>query len=192
MGASDRVSFIGLQQPIIAPCHVALGFDTASDDELMLARELAAGLIGESIATLETSRTMRALHPMSTMVFKENGMVTGVMGVLPLRASGLLALATDRFDPVNPDPDQIAPAGEEPLAFYGWGFAATTRRASAVVINGANLFRTTVFPTIPGFARAATDAGRRVLMGRLGYSPFPRSTTGLLWTPPIQANEAQG
>jgi hypothetical protein len=65
VGASDRVSFIGLQQPVIAPCHVELGFDTASDDDLMLARELAAGLIGESIATLETSRTMRALHPIS-------------------------------------------------------------------------------------------------------------------------------
>jgi hypothetical protein len=93
----------------------------------MVARELAAGLIGDTIATLETSRTMRALHPMSTMVFKEEGKVTGVLGALPLRASGLLALATDRFDPVNPDPDQIAPAGEEPLAVYGWGFAATTR-----------------------------------------------------------------
>jgi hypothetical protein len=192
VGVSDQATFVRLEPPVIASCHVELGFEAASDDDLMFARELAAGLIGERIATLETSRTMRALHPMSTMVFKEEGKVTGVLGALPLRASGLLALATDRFDPVNPDPDQIAPAGEDPLAVYGWGFAATTRRASAAVLNGANLFRTTVFPTIPGFARAATDAGRRVLMGRLGYVPFPRSTTGLLWTPPLQASEPQG
>lgn len=191
MGVSDRASFATAEATGIAVCHAAIGLEAASDTDLMVARELAAGLIGESIATLETSRVMRALNPMSTMVFKEDGVVTGVLGALPLRASGLLALATERFDPVNPDPDQIAPSGEAPLAFYGWGFAATTRRASAVVLNGAILFRTTVFPSIPGFARAATDAGRRVLNGRLGYTPFPRSTTGLLWTPPVQSGEPQ-
>ncbi len=160
----------------------AIGLSIPVHDELADARAIAARLIGSHIASLETFHAVAKRNPTSLMVYHEQGVVTGLLGFLLLRPPALYNLATDKFDAVNPDLDLLTEPNEEPLAAYGWGLAATSLRAAAVVLNGANLFRE-LMPSIPFFARAATPDGRRILCGRLGYTPFPRNTSGLLWSP---------
>jgi hypothetical protein len=145
-----------------------------------------AALIGDWIASLETITSVYNRNPLSFLFYREGEAVTGVVSVLLLRPSGLLAIATDKFDGVSPDIDVIAPPDEVPTAGYGWALAAKSRRAAAAVLLGLDKIHTDLFPQIPFFARAATPDGRRVLCGRLRYVPFPRSNTGLLWSAPIQ------
>ena len=146
-------------------------------------------LIGDWIANIETIVEVSRRNPLSLLVYRENGKVTGVVCYLMLRPAGLLAIATDKFNGVNPDLDMIAGTGEVPLAGYGWALAAKSRKAAAAVLVGLEKVRSELYPNIPFFARAATNDGRRVLCGRLRYLPFPRSNTGLLWSPPLHSEE---
>ncbi|MEO6341406.1 MAG: hypothetical protein ABIO39_15290 [Caulobacteraceae bacterium] len=144
-----------------------------------------AALIGEWIASVETIVAVSRHNPQCLLVYREDGRVTGVVSFLLLRPAGLLSIATDTFDGVAPDIDMLTSPEETPLAGYGWALAAKTRKAAAAVLAGLGRVRTDLYPGIPFFARAATNDGRRVLCGRLRYLPFPRSNTGLLWSPPI-------
>lgn len=145
-----------------------------------------AALIGEWIASVETITGVYRRNPSSFLFYREDGKVTGILSVLLLRPTGLLALATDKFGGVSPDLDLIASPQETPLAGYAWGLAAKTRRAAAAILQGMDKIRVDVYPNIPFFARVATPDGGRIASGRLRYIPFPRSTTGLLWSAPIQ------
>ena len=170
------------EPPVLHADLSAIGLSIPAPEELAAARAIAARLIGPHIASLETFHAVAEKNAAGMMVYREQGQVTGVLAFLLLRPPALYALATDKFDAVNPDLELLARPDEEPLAAYGWGLAATSLRAAAVVLNGAGLFRG-LTPSIPFFARAATVDGRRILCGRLGYTPFPRNTTGLLWSP---------
>jgi hypothetical protein len=120
----------------------------------------------------------------SMFVHRLNGEIDGAFAMLPLRRSGLDALNAHSFNAKEPDWNQVAKAGEDPAAIYGWGFAASTRRAAAAVVRGAMLIREEAFGGIPWFTRAATPAGAKVILGKMGYRPFAGSDSGMLWSPP--------
>ena len=155
------------------------------EEELAPGRAVMAALIGEGISTIETITGIYHRNPLHFLIYREEEKVTGVISFLLLRPAGLLSMATDKFDGLTPDLDMIAGPDETPLAGYGWGLAARSRKAAAAVLVGIDKVRTELYPQIPFFARAATPDGRRVACGRLRYLPFPRSNTGLLWSPPI-------
>ena len=155
MGVSDRASFVTAEATAIAVCHMAIGLEAASDADLMVARELAAGLIGESIATLETSRIMRALNPMSTMVFKENGEVTGVLGALPL-LPWLLARLT------------LLPAGARRSGLAGLALLATLREPTPLALLTRLTLLALLTPVLLLAALSLLPAIRRVaVLGRV-------------------------
>jgi hypothetical protein len=169
-----------------------LGLDYGTVEELPVARAMMAKLMGDWIANLDTIGAVYRRNPASMIVYRENGQCTGILSYLVLRPAGLLSIATDKFNGVNPDLDFIAGPDEAPLAGYGWALAATTRKAAAAVLVGLDKVRRDLHPNIPFFARAATADGKRVLCGRLRYIPFPRSETGMLWSAPLQnAGEEQ-
>jgi hypothetical protein len=163
-----------------------LGLDFAREEDLPAARAVMVSLIGDTIATAETILAVHRRNPKSIIVFRENGEITGTTSFLLLRAAGLLSIATDKFNGLAPDMDLIAGLDETPIAAYGWGIAAKTRRAAAAVLVGIDRVRNDLYPNIPFFARTLTADGQRVVCGRLRYLPFPRSKTGLLWSAPNQ------
>ncbi len=158
----------------------------ATPAEMAPARALAAELIGPYVVSEETFGYAHARTGGASMfVHRLDGAVDGAFAMVPLRRSGLHALHHHRFDAKNPDWDQVAEAGEEPAAIYGWGFAASTRKAAAAVVRGAMLLRDEAFPNIPWFTRAATPAGAKVILGKMAYRPFNGSDSGMLWSPPV-------
>ena len=162
-----------------------LGLDIPREDELEQGRAIMAALIGDWIASVETITAVYRRNPLSFLFYREEGKVAGIIAFLLLRPAGLLAIATDSFNGVSPDLDLIAGLDETPLAGYGWALAAKSRKSASAALLGMERVRTQLYPNIPFFARAATPDGRRVACGRLRYIPFPRSTTGMLWSAPI-------
>lgn len=152
----------------------------ALEGEIVEGRSAAADLISPDIASegafLAVHRRTRA----GVFVYRQDNFALGFLGVILLRESGLRRLAADRFDAIDPDLNDVCEAGEAPAAVYGWGFAASTVRASGACVLGLMALRDRVFPHLPFFCRAATPQGAKVILGKMGYQPHPRSASGLL------------
>jgi hypothetical protein len=158
-----------------------VGLRPANDDELDAARGLAAGLIGSDIATVDTLRAVQAATGASILVTRDSEGVAGVLAALLVRPRGRAQIEAGCFDGVGVDLDLLARPGETPAAFYAWGIASRSREASrAVVAGAAELSR--LFATMPRFARAATEAGARILTARMGYLPVC-GAPNLYWLP---------
>lgn len=111
--------------------------------------------------------------------------------MIPINPEGRRAIEEHCFDPRNPPNEYLSQPGDPFAAVYGWGIAGLTRRASATVVQGVKALRDH-FKDVPFYTRTATEAGRRVVCGRLGYAPFPGAPDDLLWNPvtPLQERAA--
>jgi hypothetical protein len=156
------------------------GLFPALEAEIIAGRETAAGLIGPEIAGENAFLTVHRRTRAGVFVYRQDRIAQGFLGVILLRDSGLRKLESDRFDALQPDLTDICEAGEAPAAVYGWGFAATTVRASGACVLGLMALRDRLFPQLPFFCRAATPQGAKVILGKMGYRPHARSATGLL------------
>jgi hypothetical protein len=165
--------------------EVAASFDLApaSDDDIRMGRQIAARLIGEGIAAADTFIAMQRLTRSSVFVYREEGAVTGMLGLFLLRPVGLRAIEAGVFDAVTPDMDMVARPGERPAACYGWGFAASTERGGAAVVRTAVALQERLFWAIPTFTRTATPDGLRVILGPMGYQRYSQSDPMLVWRP---------
>ena len=168
-----------------------LGLTPAETDDLPRARALAAQLIGPDIASADS---LAAVHRRSggvaVFVFREEVGVTGVMAWAPLSRLGFGALVGERFNGLDPDPLHIAAADEHPAAAYGWGMAGATSDARRAVVAGSIALYERILTDVPWFSRAATPDGRRVILGKFGFSPAPASTNGLLVRWPLPQERA--
>ena len=167
---------------------VRIGMEPATFADLAAGRALAASLIDPKIAAEEVLRAIHERNGAGLYVLREEGEVTGMLALVLLNAAGLRALCDNSFTPLAPSVDHVAALSEEPAAVYGWGSAARTRRAAAKVVL-ATATACDILPC-PSFARGTTDAGLHVLTRRLGMTPYPGSTTGLVWRPYPQARRA--
>ncbi len=168
-----------------------VGLHPANSEECDAGRAIAAELISPHVALAPTFHRVQSLTGAAISVCAQDGAVAGVMGMVPLTPAGLDAVQTHLFDPKNPPADHLCRDGDPFAAVYGWGLAATTRKASATVLLGALTLRKR-FSDLPFFTRAATPAGARVIYGRLGYAPYPGAPGDLLWNsvPPSQERAA--
>jgi hypothetical protein len=145
------------------------------------AHALAARLIGPGIAS---AATLSAVHERTggdaVFVLWEQGEITGVVAYAPLNRDGLDALVRDDFDGVSPDLAHVAGEGERPRAAYGWGMAGSTPAGRKAVVQAGIALYERVLPDTPWFSRAATPDGRRVVLGKFGFSPAPWSGSGLM------------
>ena len=157
----------------------AIGMAPVGIDELGAVRDLAARLISPDIAGEEALRRVHRRTGYGFYVAREAGVMSAVMALVLLNGAGLAAVQAETFDPLAPDPAHAVAPFETPRAVYGWGVAAATR-ASAAVLVASSWAVLDVIPR-PFFVRAATEAGWRMLTGKMSFVAYPGSTTGLLW-----------
>lgn len=137
-------------------------------EDLAELRRLAAELIGPSIVPLPALRAIQRKTGSTVLKVVEAGRMTGVLALARLTAGGLEALLRDDFDPLHPRLRHYAAPREQAAALYGLGIAAATRDAARLVVEGVARLRTELGGDLDFYARAATAAGRRVLIERLG------------------------
>ncbi len=165
-------------------CLASHGLEPATPADLPAGRALAAELINSEVATSETFAATHAKTGASVFVFRQGIQITGTLGLVPVGPDGLRMICNHSFNPRDPALSLICSPGDPFAALYGWGFAASTRKAAATVVLASMQLRDTVFAGIPCFTRAATPAGARIILTKMGYRPFPGSLTGLLISPP--------
>ncbi|HZZ87947.1 MAG TPA: hypothetical protein VFE13_06385 [Caulobacteraceae bacterium] len=140
--------------------------------ELAEARELAGTLMDHKVVGIDTLNAVLAIQPASTLIYKEDGKVTGVSGQLILTSAAFAPLLAGAFDAVNLDTTYLAREGELVALGYGWGIAASTKPAGYAVSNAGRVIRETLFPNIATFTKAVTAIGRHVALTRYGYQPL--------------------
>ena len=166
------------------------GMALATDDQIRAAREIAAKLISDGIASADTFIAVQTLTESSVFVFTESGRVTGMLGMFLLSERGLLAVKRGVFDAVAPDRAFVCQPGQPPAACYGWGFAATTEAGGRAAVKAAVALHDELFWAIPTFTRTATPDGVRVILGPMGYVRYRESDPTLVWLPPKAAKKS--
>jgi len=167
----------------VASLAVTYRLEALGDADIGIARDIGAALIGETLASADLlSAIQRATHNV-VFGFREDGALTGMMALLPLRQAGHALLLAGRFDARAPDLDLVARPGEAPACYYAWGIAATSKHAARAMIQFSSTLHQTLFWDIPSFTRAVTGDGVR-LMGSFGYRPINDADPQLIMAPP--------
>jgi hypothetical protein len=157
-----------------------LGAAEAAPADIAEMRALAARLIGPEIASEQTLRTIHARTGYGFYVVREEGRIAAVLALIMLNGLGLDAMGRGLFDTLSPSPGHAARPDENPVAVYGWGVAGSSREHATAIVNACKTAREAA-PELPFFARAATDAGRRLLTEKMAFRPYPGSSNGVLW-----------
>jgi hypothetical protein len=166
----------------------AFDLHLASPQACDAAHALAVEMISPRVALATTLRRAQETTRAAIFVTPDQDAPIGVLAILPLNSAGTAAVQQHLFDPRNPPSEYLSAAGDAFAGLYGWGFCATTRKASADVLTASRRLREH-FADVPFFTRAATPAGARVLRGRLRYSPYPGAPDDLLWNPVRNSQE---
>lgn len=154
----------------------------ATPNEIPVARDLAARLIGGPNVSAEVAARVRARQGGGIYVTRSDGEVTGVLALVFLTAAGEAAVTTELFDPLDPADAHVVVSGSDPCAVYAWGIAAADRDAARALVQTSWALGP-VLGHVPFYVRAATEAGRRLLCEKMSFTLYPGSTTGLLWAP---------
>jgi hypothetical protein len=167
------------------------GMVPAAEEEIAVARQLAADLMQHDVVSIGTLQAVRAIQPAAMLVYKEDGRVTGVFGQLVLRPSAIRRIFEGDFDALDVDTEYLSRAGEIAGLGYAWGLAASTKRAAASLILHGQLVRARLFPDLTIFTRAVTPVGRHIALNRYRYQPFRRPDDDLLIRlPELEAESA--
>lgn len=167
------------------------GMVPADEDEIAVARQLAADLMQHDVVSIGTLQAVRAIQPAAMLVYKEDGRVTGVFGQLVLRPSAIRRIFEGDFDALDVDTDYLSRAGEIAGLGYAWGLAASSKKAAASLILHGQLVRARLFPDLTIFTRAVTPVGRHIALNRYRYQPFRRPDDDLLIRlPELEAKSA--
>jgi hypothetical protein len=134
------------------------------------ARTLAAQLIGEGVATAARFLALQSHFGAAVFGLRQDGVLTGLLAAFPINAAGLAALELGAFDAVALDTTLVSRPGEEPAAYYGWGFAATNHDGARAVMLASIDIQRLLYWAVPTFARAVTPDGSRALQ-RIGFHP---------------------
>jgi len=168
------------------PSHVAAvaavhGLEALDADGIRDARALAAQLIGEGIATDGHLAALQAHFGASIFGLRQDGALCGLLAAFPLNEAGLEAVEQGRFNAVALDLALVARAGEQPTAYYGWGFAATNKDGARAVLKASVDIHRLLYWAVPTFARAVTADGVRALQS-IGF--IASNQDGLFQIPP--------
>lgn len=152
--------------------------------QLEQGRSIAASLIGPGIASVSSFDVATRWSGLSAFVYVENGSVTGMVGMLLLSQSGLIAVQQGIFNAIEPETKHLARKSDNVFGSYGWGVTATSKAGARAALAGGNAIYGSHLSTVPCFARAVTDDGVRVLSNSLGYQAVPWNDPGLYWIEP--------
>jgi hypothetical protein len=160
------------------------GVSPVKTEDLPEAQELATRLMEHKVASLETYLRVQTVQPAAVLVAKEAGVITGVVGMLFLRQAAVDQILAGEFDALDPATELLTVEGEAPKALYAWGVAASTKLGGQAILVGGRAVRLELFPTITGFTRAVTGAGRHVALTRYGYRPLRHPEDDLMVSEP--------
>ena len=163
----------------------AFGFRTVRPIEFPHVRRMAARLMAHEISSSRTFRAVQSIQASSSLCFCEDGVVTGVLGVLLLREAAVEQLKAGRFDGVEVDLDLLALPDEAPAIGYGWGMAASTKPAGAAIIAVTMPLRVGPLAALTFITKAVTGVGRHVSITRFGYRPLRGPDDDLLIMDPV-------
>jgi hypothetical protein len=169
-----------LDSPALLEAMAAIGMTQPTVEELQAGQALAGSLMKHKVVSVETLRAVQEIQPASSLVFKEDGVVTGVAGQLLLRQSAIAAFFEDRFSAADVNLDFLSREGELIAVGYGWGVAGSTPQARAAVHGFGRLMRSEVFPHLATFARAVTEVGRHICLSQYHYQPLRHPDDDLL------------
>jgi len=185
--------YLAPQPPLVLSRVIAVssphGVAPATSADLPEAQALATRLMEHKVASLETYLRVQRVQPAAVMVAKEAGRITGVVGMLFLRPAGVDQILDGVFDALDPPTEVLTAEGECPVALYAWGVAAATKPGGQAILVGGRAVRLELFPTITGFTRAVTGAGRHVALTRYGYRPLRHAEDDLMVSEPTLAAE---
>jgi hypothetical protein len=174
---------------VMAFC-AAQGFVPAALKDFERVHAMAAQLMSHKVSSVRTFKAVQAVQPWSSYVFREDGAITGLMGLLLLRRTALSQLLGGSFNGVEVDTDLLSRDCEIPAIGYGWGFAATTPASSAALKACGSPLRFGPLGCLTFVSTAVTPAGRHVCMTRYGYRPMRHPDDNLLISDPIAARKA--
>ena len=157
------------------------GFRKASHAELMDGLQLAESLIGQSLADADTISNLDQHTTVTVWVWGQP--IHGIHFMIPLTEVGTNAVRAGTFSASNPDLTHCATPADVCAGIYVGAYAGATKDARRSIMQGAAFIRATCFASVPCFARAATDDGKRS-MRSLGFGPLPNGD------PAIWAQEA--
>lgn len=209
MSQSFARSNLMARSPMTAPTTVARIARAAEDfhvhalsgSRLIEGRSLAVGLVGEPIASLETMSWVYERTKLGLLGVTHAGLngetdpddkspLCGLLGVVPLTMAGNQAVLVDTFDAVCPDPAHVCAIEDEPAGVFGWGIAVSRHEAARLLVNLGLFIYEHITPTADWYARAVTDDGARLLMGRMNFSLLEGTKIGTLWMPSYHKTQA--
>jgi hypothetical protein len=148
------------------------GFSPVEPHEFADVRDMAARLMKHDVSSCETFQSVQAIQPASSLCFREDGQITGIMGILLLREAAVGPLMQGAFDGVAVEPDLLARGEEQPAIGYAWGIAATTKAGGAAITAVGMPLRLGPLGELTFVTKAVTGAGRHVAITRFGYEPM--------------------
>jgi len=166
----------------VAAVAAQYGLEALGVPSLVEAHAIAVRLIGEGVAPAERLIALQAHFSASVFGLRESGQLTGLLAAFPLNALGLAAVENQSFDAAALDIELVSSPGERPAAYYGWGFAATTKDGARAVMRASSDIHRLLYWGAPTFARAVTNDGVRALQS-IGFRPHAVSA-GLFHIPP--------
>ena len=152
--------------------------------EMQAARDYVAGLVKLPIASAAAMRRVHRWSGLGLLKAEEDGLA-GVIGIVPLSATGLEAIYNDEFNAIDPAEGHVSAINAPPSGIFGWGIAATSHQATKRMIAAADVVTRELLPHLAWFGRTVTDDGERLIMRRLGWKPLPGSTAGIVWKPSL-------
>jgi hypothetical protein len=167
--------------------HAAFDIWPAEPDQMVEAREFAAALIGGDIVSPKTLARIHDRTGAALFLAREEGRLTGVWAAVLLTEAGVRACHDDRFNALHPDTDHVAEKSSEPAGVYAWGVAGATKESAKRLLISAAAVDQATLSHLPGFTRPTTEAGRRLALERMNFTPVPGSKTGLVWMAPRTA-----
>jgi hypothetical protein len=148
------------------------GFSPVRPDEFADVRDMASRLMNHDVSTCETFQAVQALQPASSLCYREDGVITAIMGILLLREPAVAPLMAGAFDGVAVEPDLLSRGDETPAIGYAWGIAATTKAGGAAITAVGMPLRLGPLGELTFVTKAVTGAGRHVAITRFGYEPM--------------------
>jgi hypothetical protein len=155
--------------------------------ELAEARALAQTLMDHEVVSEATLIKVLAIQPASTLVYREDGKITGVSGQLMLTPPTFRIMLAGAFDALNVDTELLAREGDLVSLGYGWGIAASSKPAANAVSWVGRTMRLRLYTHIAGFTRAVTEVGRHIALNRYGYEPLRHADDDLMISLPKKA-----
>jgi hypothetical protein len=167
-----------------------LGFSPPTPAETPGARAAAARLMGHEVASLEIILAVAAIQPASTLVFREAGVITGVVATLLLKSQAEPTLRAGGFDGLEPADALLGRPADPVTLYYLWGIAGSTKVGSSAVMQLSRQLRYDVLADLTSYALAATAVGRHVGVTQLGFAPVRDPDDALLVSLPTTRRQA--